>query len=181
MSSKKIEISEITFLWATSRPRLASKVTPSPHPGQGAYTGTLWDPLAKIAPGQVAGNSNLKFGVRPRPLIDKSRPSGTSACTPSHIRSRQMSRAVSLGFPWGSNVPDFELGYYGFRVGLLAENSPKPWVRPIPPSHASPAPAQRQPRGAWCRFSVTPRRQDTKRRANCKLILVVVKARSGCS
>ena len=31
--------------------------------------------------------------------------------TPSHIRSRQMSRAVSLGFPWGSNVPDFELGY----------------------------------------------------------------------
>ena len=52
-----------------------------------------------------------------------------------------MSRAVSLGFPWGSNVPDFELGYYGFRVGLLAENSPKPWVRPIPPSQ----PAQRQP------------------------------------
>ena len=92
-------------------------MTPSPHPGQGAYTGTLWDPLAKIAPGQVAGNSNLKFGVRPRPLIDKSRPSGTSACTPSHIRSRQMSRAVSLGFPWGSNVPDFELDYYGFRVG----------------------------------------------------------------
>ena len=41
---------------------------PFPHPGQGAYTGTLWDPLAKIAPGQVAGNSNLKFGVRPRPL-----------------------------------------------------------------------------------------------------------------
>ena len=117
------------------------------------------------------------------PLVDKSRPSasGTSACTPSHIRSRQMSRAVSLGFPWGSNVPDFELGYYGFRVGLLAENSPKPWVRPIPPSHASPAPAQRQPRGAWCRFSVTPRRQDTKRRANCKPILVVVKARLGCS
>ena len=106
-----------TAFWATSRPRLASKVTPSPHPGQGAYTGTLWDPLAKIAPGQVAGNSNLKFGVRPRPLIDKSRPSGTSACTPSHIRSRQMSRAVSLGFPWGSNVPDFELDYYGFRVG----------------------------------------------------------------
>ena len=76
MSFKKIEISEITFFdadgneligaWATSRPRLASKVTPSPHPGQGAYTGTLWDPLAKIAPGQVAGNSNLKFGVRPR-------------------------------------------------------------------------------------------------------------------
>ena len=66
MSFEKIEISEITFLWATSRPRLASKVTPSPHPGQGAYTGTLWDPLAKIAPGQVAGNSNLKFGVRPR-------------------------------------------------------------------------------------------------------------------
>ena len=79
-------------------------MTPSPHPGQGAYTGTLWDPLAKIAPGQVAGNSNLKFGVRPRPLRDKSRPSGTSACTPSHIRSRQMSRAVSLGFPWGSNL-----------------------------------------------------------------------------
>ena len=114
---------------------------PFPQPGLGAYKGTLWDPLAKIAPGQVAGNSNLKFGVRPRPLRDKSRPSGTSACTPSHIRSRQMSRAVSLGFPWGSNVPDFELGYYGFRVGLLAENSPKPWVRPIPPSHASPAPA----------------------------------------
>ena len=42
-------------------------MTPSPHPGQGAYTGALWDPLAKIAPGQVAGNSNLKFGVRPRP------------------------------------------------------------------------------------------------------------------
>ena len=156
-------------------------MTPSPHPGQGAYTGALWDPLAKIAPGQVAGNSNLKFGVRPRPLRDKSRPSGTSACTPSHIRSRQMSRAVSLGFPWGSNVPDFELDWPRISSWLLAENSPKPWVRPSPPSHASPAPAQRQPRGAWCRFSVTPRRQDTKRRANCKPILVVVKARLGCS
>ena len=53
-----------TAFWATSRPRLASKVTPSPHPGQGAYTGALWDPLAKIAPGQVAGNSNLKLGDR---------------------------------------------------------------------------------------------------------------------
>ena len=59
----------IELRWATSRPRLASKVTPSPHPGQGAYTGALWDPLAKIAPGQVAGNSNLKFGVRPRLLL----------------------------------------------------------------------------------------------------------------
>ena len=66
MSFEKIEISEITFLWATSRPRLASKVTPSPHPGQGAYTGTLWDPLAKIAGALVAGNSNLKLGDRPR-------------------------------------------------------------------------------------------------------------------
>ena len=52
--------------WATSRPRLASKVTASPHPGHGAYKGTLWDPLAKIAGALVAGNSNLKFGVRPR-------------------------------------------------------------------------------------------------------------------
>ena len=46
--------------------RLASKVNPFPQSGLGAYKGTLWDPLAKIALGQVAGNSNLKFGVRPR-------------------------------------------------------------------------------------------------------------------
>ena len=51
--------------WA-SRPRLASKVTPSPQPGHGAYKGTLWDPAAKIAHGQVARNSNLKLGDRPR-------------------------------------------------------------------------------------------------------------------
>ena len=51
--------------WATSRPRLASKVTPSPHPGHGAYKGTLWDPLAKIAGALVAGNSNLKLGDTP--------------------------------------------------------------------------------------------------------------------
>ena len=51
--------------WATSRPRLAAKVTPSPHPGHGAYKGTLWDPVAKIGAGQVAGNSNLKLGDRP--------------------------------------------------------------------------------------------------------------------
>ena len=44
--------------WATSRPRLAAKVTPSPQPGLGAYKGTLRGPAAKIAPGQVAGNSN---------------------------------------------------------------------------------------------------------------------------
>ena len=50
----------------TSRPRLAAKVTPSPQPGHGAYKETLWDPVAKIGAGQVAGNSNLKFGVRPR-------------------------------------------------------------------------------------------------------------------
>ena len=54
--------------WATSRPRLASKVTPSPHPGHGAYKGTLWDPLAKIAGALVAGNSNLKLGDTPRAL-----------------------------------------------------------------------------------------------------------------
>ena len=40
---------------------------PFPQPGLGAYKGTLWDPAAKIAPGKVARNSNLKFGVRPRP------------------------------------------------------------------------------------------------------------------
>ena len=38
---------------------------------------------------------NLNRHKHPLPLIDKSRPSGTSGC--SHIRSRQMSRAVSLG------------------------------------------------------------------------------------
>jgi hypothetical protein len=43
-------------------------VTPSPQPGLGAYKGTLWDPAAKIALGQVARNSNLKFGVRARPI-----------------------------------------------------------------------------------------------------------------
>ena len=47
------------------RPRLAAKVTPSPQPGHGAYEGTLWDPAAKIAPDQVARNSNLKLGDRP--------------------------------------------------------------------------------------------------------------------
>ena len=52
--------------WATSRPRLASKVTPSPQSGHGAYKGTLWDPVAKIGAGQVARNSNLKLGDRPR-------------------------------------------------------------------------------------------------------------------
>ena len=39
---------------------------PFPQPGLGAYKGTLWDPAAKIALGQVARNSNLKFGVRAR-------------------------------------------------------------------------------------------------------------------
>ncbi len=39
---------------------------PFPQSCLGAYKGTLWDPAAKIAPGQVARNSNLKFGVRPR-------------------------------------------------------------------------------------------------------------------
>ena len=33
--------------WATSRPRLAAKVTPSPQPGLGAYKGTLLGPAAK--------------------------------------------------------------------------------------------------------------------------------------
>ena len=51
--------------WATSRPRLASKVTPPPQSGLGAYKGTLWDPLAKIAGALVAGNSNLKLGDTP--------------------------------------------------------------------------------------------------------------------
>ena len=60
------EISGVGNSRETSRPRLASKVTPPPQSGLGAYKGTLWDPLAKIALGQVAGNSNLKFGVRPR-------------------------------------------------------------------------------------------------------------------
>ena len=41
------------------------EVTPSPQPGLGAYKGTLWDPAAKIAPGQVARNSNLKLGDTP--------------------------------------------------------------------------------------------------------------------
>ena len=41
-------------------------MTPSPQPGLGGYKGTLWDPAAKIAHGQVARNSNLKFGVRAR-------------------------------------------------------------------------------------------------------------------
>ena len=44
---------------------------PFPQPGLGAYKGTLWDPAAKIAPGQVARNSNLKFGVRPSTLAIK--------------------------------------------------------------------------------------------------------------
>ena len=44
MSFKKIEISEITFFDADGNELIG----------------------AKIAPGQVAGNSNLKFGVRPR-------------------------------------------------------------------------------------------------------------------
>ena len=39
---------------------------PFPQPGLGAYKGTLWDPTAKIAPGQVARNSNLRLGDRPR-------------------------------------------------------------------------------------------------------------------
>lgn len=51
--------------WATSRPRLASEVDPSPQPGHGAYKGTLWDPTTKIAGSQVAGNSNLKLGDTP--------------------------------------------------------------------------------------------------------------------
>ena len=53
--------------WATSRPRLAAKVTPSPHPGHGAYKGTLGDPVAKIGAGQEAGNSNLRLGDTPGP------------------------------------------------------------------------------------------------------------------
>jgi len=39
-------------------------VTPSPQPGLRAHKGTLWDPAAKIAPGQVAGNTNLKLEDR---------------------------------------------------------------------------------------------------------------------
>ena len=50
--------------WATSRPRLAAKVTPSPQPGLGAYKGSHWDPAAKIATGQAAGHSNPKLGDR---------------------------------------------------------------------------------------------------------------------
>ena len=33
-----------------------------------AYKGPLWDPAAKIAADQVAGNSNLRLGDRPRSL-----------------------------------------------------------------------------------------------------------------
>ena len=43
-------------------------MTPSPQPGHGAYKKTLWDPVAKIGAGQVAGNSNLKLGDTPRGL-----------------------------------------------------------------------------------------------------------------
>ena len=46
---------------------------PFPQSGLGAYKGTLWDPAAKIAPGQVARNSNLKFGVRPRAVVRRRR------------------------------------------------------------------------------------------------------------
>ena len=35
-------------------------VTPSPQPGLGAYKGSHWDPAAKIATGQAAGDSNPK-------------------------------------------------------------------------------------------------------------------------
>ena len=42
----------------------ASRLESDPFPIP-VMLGTLWGPLAKIAPGQVAGNSNLKFGVRP--------------------------------------------------------------------------------------------------------------------
>ena len=52
---------------------------PFPQPGLGAYKGTLWDPAAKIALGQVARNSNLKFGVRPRPPSDLLKLTPTSA------------------------------------------------------------------------------------------------------
>ena len=53
------------LLKSGSRRAVAAKVTPSPHPGHGAYKGTLWDPLAKIAGALVAGNSNLKLGDTP--------------------------------------------------------------------------------------------------------------------
>ena len=66
--------------WAASRPRLAAKVTPSPQPGLGAYKGTLWDPAAKIAPGQVARNSNLKLGDRPLKCLLLWRLMGRSRC-----------------------------------------------------------------------------------------------------
>ena len=56
------------LLKSGSRSAVAAKVTPSPHPGHGAYKGTLWDPLAKIAGALVAGNSNLKLGDTPRAL-----------------------------------------------------------------------------------------------------------------
>ena len=35
------------LLKSGSRSAVAAKVTPSPHPGHGAYKGTLWDPVAK--------------------------------------------------------------------------------------------------------------------------------------
>ena len=56
--------------WATSRPRLAAKVTPSPSPVSGRTKGLL-GPRSQIAAGQVARNSNLKFGVRPSTLAIK--------------------------------------------------------------------------------------------------------------
>ena len=37
------------LLKSGSRRAVAAKVTPSPHLGHGAYKGTLWDPVAKVA------------------------------------------------------------------------------------------------------------------------------------
>ena len=55
-------------------------MTSSPQLGLRAHKGTLWDPAAEIAPGQVAGNSNLKLGDRPRVAPPLYSPNGETYC-----------------------------------------------------------------------------------------------------
>ena len=68
---------------------------PFPQPGLGAYKGTLWDPAAKIAPGQVARNSNLKFGVRPSTLAIK-QPMRIKTPTKANINAAPPSSTVRV-------------------------------------------------------------------------------------
>ena len=106
-------------------------MTPSPQPGLGAYKGTLWDPTAKIAPGQVARNSNLKLGDTPvaaGPHRDPLRPETGlvgRGVTLDSISNSSLTRADFRAAPMMiyQYYPEFRVGSFAGERGSAANRA----------------------------------------------------------